>query len=92
MFIQGDLQAVFDALFSVGAIDPVLKMDWSKITQDAAHNQKNLQEAFEKLNSCAGDKVKLVERLHLLEPQTVNYIAVEVAREFAEFTSRTELH
>lgn len=92
MFIQGDLQAVFDALFSVGAIDPVLKMDWSKITEDATRNQAGLRGAFEILNSCGGDKAKLIEKLHSFEPQTVNYIAVEVAREFAEFTSRNELH
>jgi len=92
MFIQGDLQAVFDALFSIGAIDPVLQMDWSKITEDATKNQANLKVAFDVINSCDGDKSKLVEKLHLFEPQTVRYIAVEVAREFAEFTSRSELH
>ncbi len=92
MFIQGDLQAVFDALFSVGAIDPVLKMDWSKITEDATKNQVVLKDAFALINGCGGDKSKLIEKLHMFEPHTVNYIAVEVAREFAEFTSRSELH
>ena len=33
MFIQGDLQAVFDALYSIGAIDPVLSADWTKINE-----------------------------------------------------------
>lgn len=92
MFIQGNLQAVFDALFLVGAIDPVLKMDWSKITEAANQDQGALANAFEILNNCQGDQRLLIEKLHLFAPQTVNYIAVEVAREFAEFTARSELH
>ena len=92
MFIQGDLQAVFDALFSVGAIDPVLKMDWSEITKEATQNQNDMKIAFENINDCRGDRKKLIEKLHTFSSSTVNYIAVEVAREFAEFTSRSELH
>ncbi len=92
MFIQGDLQAVFDALYTVGAIDPVLKMDWSKITTEASKHQGLMDEAITALNDCAGDRKSLVSKLNLLEPRVVNYIAVEVAREFAEFTSRSELH
>ena len=29
MLLQGDLQKVFDALYHLGVIDPVLEMDWS---------------------------------------------------------------
>ena len=92
MFIQGDLQAVFDALYTVGAIDPVLKMDWSKIANEAASHQEQMWAAVKSINGCAGNQQSLVEKLHALEPLALNYIAVEVAREFAEFTSRSELH
>lgn len=30
MYLQGNLQAVFDALYHMGVIDPVLEMDWNK--------------------------------------------------------------
>jgi len=92
MFIQGDLQAVFDALYTVGAIDPVLKMDWSAITTEASKNQVLMNAAITALNNCAGDRQSLVLKLNALEPRVVNFIAVEVAREFAEFSSRSELH
>ena len=92
MFIQGDLQAVFVALFTVGAIDPVLKMDWSKISDEAAKNQTAMNKAIYALNNCRGDRMALVSQLHTFDSKIVNYIAVEVAREFAEFTSRSELH
>jgi len=95
MFIQGDLQAVFDALYTVGAIDPVLKMDWAEITQSAQKDQGKFNEAILAINGCSGNRealTLLMQRMNLVEPNVIHYIAVEVAREFAEFTSRSELH
>ena len=92
MLIQGDLQAVFDALFTVGAIDPVLKMDWSKITNEASQNPSMMEEAVQAINGCAGDRGALVTQLNGLDTKAVHFIAVEVAREFAEFTSRSQIH
>jgi phosphoglucomutase len=95
MLIQGDLQAVFDALYSVGAIDPVLKMDWAEISEKAQKDVIKLENAILAVNHCDGDRealVQLMQRLNLLEPNLIQYIAVEVAREFAEFSSRSELH
>jgi hypothetical protein len=92
MLIQGDLQAVFDALFTVGAIDPVLKMDWSKISDEASQNPSLMEKAVTAINDCAGDRSALVTQLNGLEPRAVHFIAVEVAREFAEFTSRSQIH
>lgn len=92
MFIQGDLQAVFDALYTVGAIDPVLNSDWKKIASEMAGNPHLYSKAVMTVNQCQGNRNKLVEQLMLLDRQAVNFIAVEVAREFAEFTDRKDLH
>jgi hypothetical protein len=92
MFIQGDLQAVFDALYEVGAIDPVLKADWSKITSEMANNPHFLSEIFRTVNSCAGDRELLAQKLKFMDEKSIHYIAMEVAREFAEFQDRKELH
>ena len=95
MFIQGELQAVFDALYSVGAIDPVLKMDWAEITASAQKDQTRFNDAIEAINKCSGDRealTELMKTMNLIQPNVIHYIAVEVAREFAEFTSRSELH
>lgn len=91
-FLQGDLQALFDALYSVGAIDPVLKMDWSKITREMAQNQTQMTEAMSSVNACGKDQNLLVSQLHRLDSKCLNFIAMEVAREFAEFQDRQELH
>ena len=34
MFLQGNLQNVFDALYTLGAIDPVLKKDWKQMNSE----------------------------------------------------------
>jgi hypothetical protein len=92
MFIQGDLQAVFDALYSVGAIDPVLNADWKEISKAMLKQPETYTRAVKTVNDCKGDKTMLIEKLMSLDTQSVNFIAVEVAREFAEFSDRKDLH
>lgn len=92
MFLQGDLQIVFDALYTVGAIDPVLKLDWNEVTKEMMANPRILSDAFQSINGCRGNKDLLVQQLHLMDQRSVNYIAMEVAREFCEFQDRKELH
>ncbi len=91
-FLQGDLQALFDALYSVGAIDPVLKMDWSQVTAEMMKDYGVMQNAVNVINACKSNPSLLVEKMHTLDSKSLNYIAVEVAREFAEFQDRKELH
>ena len=92
MFLQGDLQALFDALYSVGAIDPVLKMDWEQVTQEMARNPSLVKQAMDAINACKGNQTLLVQQLHMMDSRSVNYIAMEVAREFVEFQDRSNLH
>lgn len=92
MFIQGNLQVVFDALYSIGAIDPVLGMDWEKLNLEMSNDPQMVNRACARVNACAGDLTLLVETLKTLEPKLLNFVALEVAREFCEFQDRKELH
>ena len=92
MFIQGDLQVVFDALYSVGAIDPVLGMDWDKINTEMSRAPQLVNSLCSRINACGGDKILLVETFRTLEPKLLNFVALEVAREFCEFQDRKQLH
>jgi hypothetical protein len=92
MFLQGDLQAVFDALYTVGAIDPVLKLDWEQITIEMARTPELVVQSMEIINACRGDKNLIIQRLHMMDTRAINYIAMEVAREFVEFQDRSCLH
>ncbi|MEK6627113.1 MAG: cytochrome [Bdellovibrionota bacterium] len=92
MFIQGNLQVVFDALYSVGAIDPVLGMDWEKINSEMSDFPHLVNKVCSRINACAGDHKLLVETLKTFEPRLLNFVALEVAREFCEYQDRKELH
>ncbi|MFZ3228672.1 MAG: cytochrome [Pseudobdellovibrio sp.] len=92
MFIQGDLQAVFDALYTIGAIDPVLHMDWEKINSEMTNNPQKVHHVCQTVNACGGDQQKLIQTLNSLDQKSLHFVALEVAREFSEFQDRKELH
>lgn len=92
MYLQGDLQAVFDALYQVGAIDPVLKLDWEKVTREMESQPELLHDACRTINACRGDVGLLVAKFQVMDPKTVQFVALEVAREFCEFQDRKDLH
>lgn len=92
MFLQGNLQAVFDALYTIGAIDPVLKMDWATVTEQMENNPHLVHRACNLINECSGNHDQLVQKLHMMDSQSVHFVALEVAREFCEFQDRKELH
>ncbi|MBY0452470.1 MAG: cytochrome [Bdellovibrionaceae bacterium] len=92
MFIQGSLQVVFDALYTVGAIDPVLGMDWEKINTEMNKTPQVVNSLCSRINACRGNKELLIETFRTLEPKLLNFVALEVAREFCEFQDRKQLH
>ncbi|HRO68013.1 MAG TPA: cytochrome [Pseudobdellovibrionaceae bacterium] len=92
MFLQGNLQAVFDALYRIGAIDPVLKLDWESVTRQMEAHPDRVFEACQAINTCGGDPTQLERKLHMMDAQAIHFVALEVAREFCEFQDRKELH
>jgi len=92
MFIQGDLQAVFDALYTIGAIDPVLHSDWEKINNEMSANPQIVVKACRSINSCSGDRQRIIETLLSMDSKSIEFVALEVAREYSEFQDRKELH
>ncbi len=90
--IQGDLQLVFDALFELGVIDPVLKMDWSQHIDSIEKDSFAVRRAVDIVNRCGSDRAKLFEELGRLDAKTLEILAIEVAREYASFHSRAVVH
>lgn len=92
MYLQGNLQLVFDALFTIGAIDPVLQMDWSEVSREMESEPQLLRSACETLNSCGHDFSRMVEMMKNMDSKTIHFVALEVAREFCEFQDRKTVH
>lgn len=92
MFLQGNLQIVFDALYNMGVIDPVLDLDWKSALDELPQHFDSFHSAIGIVNSHQADVEDLIDHLKTFDQKTLGYVAMEVAREFADFHSRQELH
>ncbi len=92
MYLQGNLQAVFDALYHMGVIDPVLEMDWAQALEDIGEHSKAVDAALRVANAYQDDPEILKVELGKFDEKTLGYLAMEVAREFADFHARADLH
>ena len=92
MYLQGNLQAVFDALYHMGVIDPVLEMDWNQALDQMPSYADEFVEVLTIANRCQDDVQELMVHLKKFGTQTLSYLAMEVAREYADYHSRETLH
>lgn len=92
MYLQGNLQAVFDALYEMGMIEPVLEMDWTDALGEIKDNPEVLAEIMKVVNQHQTDTKALIKALNEFDDQILSYLAMEVAREYADFHSRNEIH
>ena len=92
MFLQGDLQRVFDALYHMGVIDPVLKMDWSQEFEKLDTHPWMLEPVIDTVNKCSGDSRELVQALEDFDTNILNYLAMLVAKELMYFHTNTVVH
>lgn len=92
LHLQGSLQIVFDALYDLGVIEPVLHMDWKGSLEEIAEGSPELVQAVHIVNRCKDDRKRLATELRGLDAKTLQFLAMEVAREYADFHSRQVLH
>lgn len=92
MYLQGNLQAVFDALYHIGVIDPVLEMDWSQALDQMSDHADEFFEVLDIANHYQDDMQELIVKLKKYDQQILSYLAMEVAREYADYHSRETLH
>lgn len=92
MYLQGNLQAIFDALYHMGVIDPVLEMDWGQALDDMPNYEDDFFRVLNVANRFQDDVQELMANLKKFDQQTLSYLAMEVAREYADYHSRETLH
>jgi hypothetical protein len=92
MYLQGNLQAIFDALYHMGIIDPVLEMDWGKALDQMEEHVDDFFQVLNIANSFQDDMEQLMSNLKKFDQKTLSYLAMEVAREYADYHSRETLH
>ena len=92
MLLQGDLQKVFDALYHLGVIDPVLEMDWSVEFEKIEDNPYQLAEIVGVVNSSLGNYEELMEKLKSYEEKDLGHLAMVVAKELVGFHTNKVIH
>lgn len=89
--LNGDLQAVFDALYDLGVIEPVLAMDWRSRLLEIEKGSPQLETAIDVANECGKDRVQLTKKLNTMDRNALEMLAMEVAREYADYHTRQDL-
>lgn len=92
MLLQGDLQKVFDALFHMGVIDPVLEMDWSIEFQRIEENPYQLAKILSVVNSSPGTYEDLISQLRNFDTKDLSHLAMVVAKELVGFHTNQVVH
>jgi len=92
MYLQGNLQELFDALYQLGVIDPVLKLDWGEALDELPHHFEEFMDIVQTANIHQGDVQHLMGELGKFDQSALNYLAMEVAREFADYHARETIH
>lgn len=92
MFLQGDLQKVFDALYHLGVIDPVLDMDWQSEFSKIEENPVGLVRIVKAVNQSCGDHFDLMEELKDFAQHDLSHLAMLVAKELAGFHTAGTVH
>ena len=92
MLLQGDLQKVFDALYHLGVIDPVLEMDWGKEFEAIEKDPFHLAEIITVVNSTMGNYQDLMGQLQKFNEKDLGHLAMMVAKELVGFHTNKVIH
>ena len=92
MYLQGNLQLVFDALYNLGVIDPVLEKDWQEALEVLPQFYDTYSLAIVAANDNQKDLGTMMHELKEFDDRTLEFLAMEVAREFADFHTREDIH
>ena len=92
MLLQGDLQKVFDALYHLGVIDPVLEMDWSEEFEKIEKNPFHLAEIVGVVNTSGGSYEQLMDQLKEFNQKDLSHLAMMVAKELVGFHTNKVIH
>ncbi len=92
MYLEGNLQLVFDALYGLGIIEPLLKKNWREEFDERVMDLDNVSRVVETANNCQSSAEDLMGQLQFFDRKCLEYLAIEVAREFADFHQRKVVH
>lgn len=92
MKLNGNLQTYYDALDELGVIDPLLKTDWSQLNSLRDLRFSDFEKLIDRINQLDSSKDKIKKELICYDSQMIQFFAMEVAKEYAEFHKEKKMH
>lgn len=92
MKLSGNLQAYYDALDELGIIDPLLKTDWSQLNTMRVLRFTDFEKLIDRMNRLDSAKDKIKKELISYDAQMIQFFAMEVAKEYAEYHKDKQTH
>lgn len=92
MRLSGNLQTYYDALDELGVIDPLLKTDWSQLDALKLNRYSDFERLIKKMNHLTSVKDIIKKELIGYDAQMIQFFAMEVAKEYAEFHKEKSTH
>ncbi len=92
MKLSGNLQTYYDALDELGVIDPLLKTDWTQLDHMRILRFTDFEKLIDRMNrlKCAKEQIK--KELISYDAQMIQFFAMEVAKEYAEYHKDKQTH
>ncbi len=92
MRLSGNLQVYYDALEELGIIDPLLKTDWTELNTLKVTRFSDFEKLIRKINQLNSGKDKIKRELISYDSQMIQFFAMEVAKEYAEYHKEKQTH
>ncbi len=92
MKLSGDLQTYYDALDEMGIIDPLLKSDWKQLDTLRYLRFTDFEKLIFKMNQLSSTKDQIKKELISYDAQMIQFFAMEVAKEYADYHKDKQTH
>ncbi len=92
MYIQGDLQKIFDVLHKLGLVEPTIKLDWNEYPETSEFYKYHLSKAVKVIQLCNDNTNIMANSLSELDHETLTVLTIEVAKEFSDYHCDRVIH
>jgi hypothetical protein len=92
MKLSGNLQVYYDALDELGIIDPLLKTDWRQLDTMRVLRFTDFEKLIDRMNRLDSTKDRIKKELISYDAQMIQFFAMEVAKEYADYHKDKQTH
>lgn len=92
MKLSGNLQDYYDVLDEMGVLDHLMKSDWSHLKALKGSRYSDFKKFINAINRVGTKREEIKKQLVSYDAQMIQFFAMEVAQEYAEFQKNKMQH